>query len=200
MKTDYKPNSHKHKNEMKASAEEKKKVTKVAKGSIKKKSEARKFADVFISENVSNIKDYIFMDVLVPAIKKTIENIVVDGIDMLLYGEAGHTRRKSGSKVSYSKCYDRRDDRFASESRRSSRFDYDEIKFETRGEAEAVLDEMEDIIDAYSVVTVSDLYDMADLTSPYTANRYGWSSLRSAEVIRTREGYFLKLPKPKPID
>ena len=41
---------------------------------------------------------------------------------------------------------------------------------------------------------------MADLTSPYTSNKYGWTNIRSAEAVRVRDGYILKLPKAMPID
>lgn len=70
---EYKPNSHKSKEERKESIPEKH-VEKVISGTVKpkKKSEMQKFADVFISEDVNNVKSYIVMDVLVPAIKKAI--------------------------------------------------------------------------------------------------------------------------------
>lgn len=91
---EYKPNSHRSKEERKESIPEKH-VEKVISGTVKpkKKSEMQKFADVFISEDVNNVKSYIVMDVLVPAIKKAISDIVTNGIDMILYGEAGKSKR-----------------------------------------------------------------------------------------------------------
>jgi hypothetical protein len=51
------------------------------------------------------------------------------------------------------------------------------------------------------MVTVADMYDMADSTAPYTSNRYGWTSLRTAEVKRVQGGYYIiDLPKAAPID
>lgn len=38
---------------------------------------------MFISEDAGNIKSYVVLDVLVPAIKKAIADIVTGGIDML---------------------------------------------------------------------------------------------------------------------
>lgn len=202
---DYTPNSHRYKEEKKAAANEEKKIEKVVHGTAKtkKKSEISKLADVFISEDVSNVKSYVLMDVLVPAIKKAISDIVTNGIDMILYGESG--RRRSGgstSRVSYRNYYDQRSDDRRPEDRATtrSRFDFDEIVFQSRGEAEAVRDQMDDLIDRYGVVTVADMYDMADLTQPYTSNRYGWTNIRSATVERVRDGYVIRLPKAKPID
>lgn len=199
-----KPNSHKYKEEQKAAKEqEKKEVTKVVSGNVKtkKKGAAGKMADVFISEDVSNVKNYIFMDVLVPAIKKAISDIVRDGIDMILYGESGRSKRNSsGSKVSYASYYD--GDRKASHPRsnNNARFDFEDIIFETRRDAEDVREQMEELIDHYGTVSVSDMYDMAGLTAPYTANKYGWINIRTAEPVRVRDGYILKLPRPMPID
>lgn len=97
----YRSNSHKAKAEAKEAAE--KKVDKVVTGNVKrkKKSEVSKFKDVFISEDVSNVKSYIFLDVLVPAIKKAVSDIVKDGIDMMLYGDKRSGSRGSSSYVSY---------------------------------------------------------------------------------------------------
>ena len=200
---DYKPNSNRFKEEQRAAAREEKRVVKpvATSAKTKKKSEVKKLTDIFISEDASNVKSYIFMDVLVPAIKKAISDIVTDGIDMILYGSTGGSRRKSSSsKVSYSSYYDR-DRRDRRESRAStSRFNYDDIVVDYRGEAEDMLERMEEIIDTYQIVSVADMYDLAGLTAPHTANKYGWTNLRNAKVVRTRDGYVLDLPKALPID
>ena len=142
------------------------------------------------------------MDILVPAAKKLISDIVRDGIDMILYGETGrNSNRRSGDYVQYGRFSDPRDRRPRQDSRPRSRFDYDDILFETRGEAERALDQMYDIIRQYTYVTVADLYDMADITAPYTSNKYGWMSIDNAKIRRTRDGdYVLDLPKAMAID
>ena len=203
---EYRPNSHKSKETQKeGTAPPDKKVEKVISGSAKpkKKGEMQKFADVFISEDVGNVKSYILMDVLVPAIKKAISDIVTNGIDMILYGETGRTRKaSSGTKVSYGKFYDREPDR-RRERLASSRggYDYDDIVFETRGDAESVLDAMNDIISQYGVVGVGVLYDLADVsTDNYAVNKYGWTDISGCKPVRVRDGYILKLPKALPIN
>ena len=196
----YKPNSHRSKTEQKESPNERK-FEKVVSGETKtKKNEMRKFKDVFISEDIGNVKSYIFMDVLVPAIKKAVSDIVRDGIDMILYGGSRRSSGSSGSKVSYRNYYDHRDDRYSPEPRTSSRFDYEDIVYTHRGDAEAVLAQMREAIEEYGLVSVAGMYDMADRTAPYTAYKYGWTSLRTAEVSRARDGYIIKLPKAMPID
>lgn len=200
---DYTPNSHRFK-EGKAEVPAEKKVEKVVTGvaKTKKKSEVSKFADVFISEDAHNVKSYIMNDIIVPTVKKAI----MGALDMILNGgSTGYSdRRPTVSKVSYARCYDDPRDSNRAVSVSNSRFDYDDIMFTTRGDAERVLREMDAVIDEYKIITVADMYDMAGLSCPYTSQRYGWTNIRNAEVVRVRDGndygYVIKMPKAMPID
>ena len=196
--TKFPNNSHRAKEEQKTSLAEKK-VEKVTTGKVKtkKRSEGSKLKDVFISEDVRDVKSYIFLDVLVPAIKNAIVDIVTDGVNMI-FGTGKKRSSSSSNYVSY-RDYSRRDDRSRA-SRSSSRFNYDDLIFESRGEAENVRDQMDAMIDRYGVVTVADMYDMADISAPYTSNKYGWTNLRNADIVRVRDGYVIKLPRAVPID
>ena len=201
MIEEYKPNSHKYKEDQKRAIPEKK-VEKVISGTVKskKKSEIKKFADVFISEDVTNVKSYILLDILVPAIKKAISDIVTNGIDMILYGGTGKTKSNTAaSKISYRSYYDssRRD---YSTVRTKIGYSYDDIIFDNRGEAEDVLSRMDELVSTYGLVSVADLYDLVGITGNYTDNNYGWTDIRSACVIRVRDGYMIKLPKALPIN
>lgn len=191
---EYKPNSHKAKEEQQI----RKKADKIINGSVKtrKKSEIQKFADVFIQEDAQKVKSYILMDVLVPAVKKAISDVVTNGIDMVLYGENGRIKKDSTvSKVSYRSYYDKRDGRRDSSTRTRSGYDYDDIILDNRGEAEEVLVRMDELIDTYGIVSVADLYDLVGITGNYTDNKYGWTDVRSASVVRVRDGYMIKLPR-----
>ena len=199
----YKPNSHKSKEENKALPDEREKLEKVIKGTAKiKKNEMRKLRDVFISEDVKSVKSYILMDVLVPAIKDAIEDIVTNGIRMVLRGETSARKSSSASKISYNRIYDSKinNDRFARDSSPSIRYSYDDIVLESRGEAEDVITRMEEIIEEYGFVRVADLYDHVGITGDYTDNKYGWTSIRSAEPVRVRNGYMLRLPRAIPLN
>lgn len=201
----YTPNSHKYKEQQNASPTEEKKVTKVVNGQVKtKRNDVRKLADIFISEDISNVKSYIFMDVLVPAIKKAIYDIVTNGIDMFLYGGSGKGRNNQpGAKVSYRNYYEQKNNggyRASDNARQSNAFDYDDIVFNNRGEAEAALQQMKDIIARYGIVTVNDLYEMTPLSAPYTSQKYGWMDVSNVDIVRVRDGYILKLPRAVPID
>lgn len=194
----YKTNSDKSRQ-----VKQEKKVEAVITGTAKtrKKGEIRKFADVFIAEDANNVKSYVLMEVIVPAVKKAISDIITTGIDMILYGEAGRSKKNtSASKVSYRNYYDRESDRYRAGSVRNAP-DYDDILFATRGDAEAVLDAMYDIISQYGTVSVSDLYELARVPNDnFTMNRYGWTNLGGATPVRVRDGYILKLPRAIPLN
>jgi hypothetical protein len=193
---EFKPNSHKYKKEQ---TEEKKESKKVVSGSVKskKKSEVKKLADTFIAEDVNNVKHTIFTDIVVPTAKKLVYEAFTTAVEMFLYGES--RGRKSGtnaSRVSYRSYYNE-DRRERPTNRTRSSFDYDDIIFDNRGDAEAVLSAMEDNIEEYGMVSIADLYEFADVsTNNYMLGKYGWTNLRSADVVRVRDGgYMIKLPR-----
>lgn len=195
------PNSNKYKKEK--AEKEKKEIVPVVKGKVtKKKNLGRKVSNSLIGEEFKNVKSYVILDVLIPAVKKAISDIVTNGIDMLLYGESGRTKRSSNiSHVSYSRMYDR-DDRYRTRTTTRARtgYDFDDIILETRSEAEEVLNQLYEMLDQYQVVTIADLYDLVGVTRSYTDNKYGWTNLQGAEVVRVRDGFVIKLPRAYPID
>lgn len=190
----FEPNSHKSKeNDVKE-----KKIDKIVNGKVKKKSEARKLANIFISEDAGNVGSYIFTEILVPAIKKAISDVFTNGIDMLLYGES-RSKKKNQTSVSYKNYYERdnRDERY---SERKRPYNYDEIVIDNRGEAEEVLARMDELIDVYGTVSVADFYELVGASGSYTDNKYGWTNIRDARVVRTRDGYIVKLPRAVPLN
>lgn len=200
--SDYKPNSHKYKEAQKqgSTPSTKREIKPVIKGKakVKKKSEIRKFADVFIADDMSNVKSYIVDNMVVPGVKKLMVGIISTAAEMI-FGETGYRRDNRdgrGSYISYGSRYrNEHDPRSVSAAR--PRFDYNDILFESRGEAEAVLRAMWGSIEDYGYVSIADMYDMADLTAPpFTSVKYGWTDLREAHVVRTFDGaYIIKLPR-----
>jgi hypothetical protein len=202
----YASNSHKSKEQPK---DVEKKVQKVVSGGVKtkKKNEIRKFADIFVAGDLASVGDYLLYDIVVPNVKRLVEDISVSGIRMFLHGKDG--AKSSGTsygmpKISYRGYYeqDKRDPRSSGREdyRSRSRFDFNDLEFEHRGDAEMVLTQMDEMLDRFKVVTVLDMYDAAGVTAPYTADKYGWTDLHEAKVVPTRGGYIIKLPKAFPVD
>ena len=192
MKTNYQSNSHKSK---RIAVEDKNKVDKIVKGKVKTKKKNSILAS-FINDDLQDIKKYIVEDVLIPTIKKTITDVVKNSIDMFFYGEVSRSNRSNSSRISYSSYYDRdREPR----SRRNSLL-IDDIVLESRAEAEEVLDRLDEMIEEFGMASVLNLYDLIGVTAPFTADKYGWTDIRSASVVRTKDGYMLKLPRALPLD
>ena len=82
---------------------------------------------------------------------------------------------------------------------RGSNSKFETIEFDTFGEAQAVLDQLEAILEGAGVVTVADLYNEADITCPFTGNDNGWYDISSAKIASDGNVYWIKLPKPQPI-
>lgn len=204
----YKPNSHTSKEKDRDLKE--KKIEKVVKGNVKIKKKSG-LSKLFISEDIVDIKSYVMFDVLVPAAKKAISDIVTNGmdiitngVDILLYGETGRGRKSPmSSRISYRSYYERDDrDRDRDKvNRRSSIYSYEDIILESRVEAEEVLNRLDELIDVYGMASISDLYDLVGKSSlgRYTDCDYGWTNLRTATHVRVRDGYLLKLPRATPL-
>lgn len=184
---------------------EAKHIKPVVQAKVKKKSFGKKLAGSIVSEesNKNSVIDYILYDVLIPAAKSTISDMVTGGIEMLLFGE----KKSSNSRVNRSRGtsyvnyngYSRdsaRRDHLRRESR--ARFWNDDIFFNTRGEGERVIDSMIDMADQFEYVSVADLYSLVGVDSQYTDNNYGWTlnMVTKATIERTRDGYVLDIPQP----
>lgn len=195
---DYGSNSHKSKEGNKPAP--KKDIQKVTSGVVKtaKKGGLAKLISVFVNEDIDDVKEYIFMEVIVPGIKDTLSQMITNGVDMILYGEVRRSR-DSKSRTNYGRYYSRDDRGSKSNSRKIS--NYDDLVFDSRRDADDVLKNMNDLLDNYDVVTVADLYDLVGKTgNGFTDHKYGWTDIRNAQVIRVRDGYGLRLPKALPID
>lgn len=182
-------------------AEERPKLEKVVDGTVKvrKKSTARKVAEVFISEELHNVGDSIIFDLLVPAIKNTIVDIVESGIEMLFYGKTakGSRRTRNGTTVLYDQ-FSKNNGINAPRSTRGSVYDVADAIFEDRGRAELVLDQLIEYIDRYKEATVHDFYDACGVTTTnYNDNYYGWKDLHGAIVTRARGGWVINMPEPQ---
>ena len=197
---DLKPNSDKYKERTKTESE--KNLGRIVTGtvSVKKKNDIQKFAETFVKEDLNTVKSYIWTEVLLPAFKA----VISDSVNMMLYGETSRNRKtnnKRVSQVSYSRYYDRPNDRREPNYVRSaSRYIFDDLKFEDRGDADEVLSTLDDLLNRYPSVSVADLNELAGITGRYTDNKYGWTDISQAYIERTRDGYILRMPKAIPLD
>jgi hypothetical protein len=208
---DYPSNS----NRDKARKDEPKVIESVVTGQVirRKRSLSSRIGDIFIGGDAQSVWSYVAFDVLVPAAKDMLSDAVSQGVERMLFGDS--TGRISSGRRNRSRDYSPGYTNYSKFSQPSSRgrgressgrefsrqarasHNFDEIILATRAEADEVLERMDDLIDKYGVVTVSDLYDLLDITSDFTDEKWGWSDIRSSSVRRDRRGYMLKLPRPE---
>ncbi len=193
--------SNSHRSKQKKQREEPTEIKKVTSGKVstKKKSFMSRMKEDLGGDDARSVGSYILYDVLIPALKDTLFDMIKGGAERALFGESSHTsrteRRKGRSYVSYSSYY--RDEPRTNRAPRMSDHDIEEdIMFDSREDAELVLSKMYDLIDDFGQASVADLYSLVGISSSYTSNRWGWDSVSRAYVKRNRSGeYSLVMPK-----
>jgi len=208
MEGEFPPNSVRAQKESEAESPEDKKVEPVVKGEVtrRKKPLGKRFHETFLGGDARGTAQYVVFSVLIPAAKDMLVEAGAQGIERLVYGESKRRGGYRGSMATGHIAYNRPpgvSDRPppATLSRRArSRFDFDEIILQSRGEAEEVLDRMFDLLSRYDSVSVADLYELTGVQSAHTDQKWGWTDLRGSSVHRTRTGGFLlDLPEPNPL-
>lgn len=204
LKVNYPGNSHKNKDKKPATSA--KKVEKVISGEAiqRKKTLGSKIRETLTGEDARSVGAYILFDVIIPAAKAMLADAASQGAERMLFGES-RGRRSSGVKpgyTSYNRMYNRdeRPPRRDLSQRARATHDFAEVVLSSRGEAEEVLDRLNDLIDTYDMATVSDLYDLVGITGSFTDDKWGWFDLRGATIRPVREGYLILLPKTQPLD
>lgn len=198
------------KNSIQQNVPQKKEIVKVTSGTVKakKKSTGEKIIETFLPGDIKDVRDSLVKEVLIPALKRTIYDFFTEGLNGLLYpGQARRTNRGVGGvRVDYGASWRNssiEEDRPKAQNRWERDFDFEQISFSTRADAEAVLAAMAGMIETYKWVSVAEFYDLAGVTSEnYQLNKYGWKSIRNADILkdfRTGE-YYIHFPRPMPID
>lgn len=168
---------------------------------VKKRNGLVKFAEAFLPEDVSDVKGYILVDVVIPSIKKIIDEI----FHIILWGDSGasYSRKPSSfSRASYQNYYDRRRSQPDSTPKSESSvfvMDYD-FTFEFEEQARDLLNWMMETIRENGLVRLSEVKEEIGISSPWTESKYGWTNLNGFKIIDTHrmndERWVLKLPKP----
>lgn len=195
---------------------EEKKIEAVVTNEVKtqKPSLLKRFKNVFIGGDSRTVVQYVLMEVLVPQAKDIATEMVSQGVEKLIYGEARPGTRRFGSRPGGATNYTRysgignrplgsamRDPRDRPPNPVQPRGEsFDDLLFATRLEADTVLERMYDLLNEYEIVSVADLNSLTNRSSSYVDQKWGWTALHGSQVRRTRDGYILELPRPVSID
>lgn len=153
----------------------------VVKGKIEDNSNA------FFKGSVQNAGKSILNDILIPAAKDTVYNMFSSFLSSVLFGNSdipqrgvrnsGPMRTMDGrqyndySSLSRGNPFDNRSNM------QRSVYEYQNIEFETRGDAELALGMLRDICDEQGFCTVLNLYEISGNRPNSTDNNWGWYSL-----------------------
>lgn len=179
---------------------------------VRDKPMRRRVAEAFVSDERGNIKDHVIFDVVIPAIKNAICDVITDGITMFLFGDKKRRRVGDGPvRTSYGSFWassitetNRRTEVSASPAR-SSMGRYMDAAWESKDEANEVLDQMTEIFGEYKVLTVADFFGLIDDPKNFPIesvhNKWGWKSLSEARVEKVGSGLWgITLPRPQHLD
>lgn len=190
-----------------------KRVQKVVEGKVtrRKKPLGTRVREMFLADADGSVVDYVFGEVLIPALKDMMTDAVSQGFERMIYGETRSNNRRARPTSSafssnpnrvaynqYSSANQRRDERPSP--RRRASHDFDQVILGSRAEAIDVIESLRDIIGKYEVVSVQDLYEMIGEEFHHTDSKWGWTDLTDAMPRRVSNGYLLELPKTEPID
>ena len=174
---------------------------------VKKKSAFAMFFDNFFSGDMRAIRDYAIKDVLLPAAKRTLSNLISNSVEMLLFGETRGPRNNdlySSSRpnkyTSYGAYYDA-PKVSAKSSVRTEYEDYRTFVYPTAKDADDVLNYLRAEIQIYDRCKVSKIYEATSKQWDPAWENYVWYDLDSASVRYSADddGYIMTLPRPTAI-
>jgi hypothetical protein len=198
-----------------------KKIEKVVSGEVQRRKPTlgKRIKTVFMGGDSQSVKDYVLLEVIIPAFKDTIADAVTGGIERMIFGES--YRPRPGRRGAYgpgahnafnyaaisARNAGMAPGRFQNDPRNhlsrqaQGSHTFDEVIFPSRADAEAVLTQMFELLDQFEVVAVSDFLELSGVSGNFTDHRFGWTDLRGVQAHRTRGGgYILGLPPTEPID
>ena len=175
----------------------------------RKKSVGRRFREQFAGDDAKTVGQVLLFDVVVPATKNLLFDLVREGAQRLLFGGSRPAQSSVigtvlGSRTSYSsfsKPQAVQTPTAASAGmtpEQRAMHDFSGVIFPTREQATLVIDTLSDYIENFGTVSVNDFYAAIGESPTFTSVKYGWTSLAQAQVRHIgRDGYLLEMPKPK---
>lgn len=177
----------------------------------RKKSMAKKFAEVFIEEDINEVKRAVFEDTIKPGIKRIIFDMVTGALNGILFGSTGTTDIFTGrgnkpydyTQHSKSKSTPNR----PTFSRGYGDFDaFRDYTFDSKSYAESILRTLYEYVVSDGYVTLFDYYKEIEVRTEYTDKDWGWSEedLRFVKPklvwVDGAQRWALNLPRPRALN
>lgn len=213
MTENYPGNSKKERSEEAKSESSRPEIKKIVttSGTVRKASLGSRMRETFAGEGARETGTYVFFDVIIPAVKAMVFDTITQGADRILFG--GRDVIRSGmanaprTRTNYNQISTKAANNYPGrnfegggrEISRTARTNhrFDEILLDSRGEAEMVLDTMQDLISRFQWVSVPEFYSMVDVTAEFTDEKWGWTNISTAQIRPSRGKYVILLPSPE---
>lgn len=192
-------------------------VKPVTQAVVKKRSGIGRLFKNFIAEDVTNVKGFLFKDVLVPSVKNAIADLIISATNMTLFGKSGQVGRRPGiigkvGNTNYGNMY--RGNLAVNQSTLNGTlqqqnptqvadiYDFNEICYTSYQAAEEVYVKLCERIALYNMATVANLYTFSGITTnEATYSNWGWYDIPTHRIESAGGGYYvLILPKAIPLN
>lgn len=159
--------------------------------------------DFFGLDEMKTFRDYV-------GLLSDVTNRVYGAIDILTGGRnSGDGRYYASNRINYGGQYRQastnsqnanRQAQGSARQRLDAPVSYRDIEYANRGKAELVKANILDLLQHYTAVSISDIFDLSELTDPngYNDAKYGWTELSDADIRIVYLGngkYGLDLPR-----
>ena len=182
-----------------------KKVEQVTGSAIqRKKPLGRRIAENFTGADAQNVGQYVLFEVVLPQVKDLIYDVGSSALQRALFGDRGGKTYTSSSRRGYSPTPYSTISATPKQQMQhpviSASDEFGEIIVENRGKAQEVMDQMGNLIETYSMASVSDLKASVGLTGNFTDEKFGWVTMGGTDIRRVggnQPGYLLIFPRPQ---
>lgn len=162
------------------------------------KKEKNNYLNEISNMSIGSLFDYAMRKILIPYGKKAILEI----LEAFFYSKTNGSTivGPSEQKTSYNSMFSSSTSTSTSivpknDVRNRSVYAYEDIVFERYEKAEGLLNALRGTIEKFHRVKVSDFYEFLDMEIAPNDYSFGWTDLNGADVVGTKGGYRLSLPR-----
>lgn len=173
----------------------------VAQGRLKTVKRRTRLSDIFTPEDTSSVASFVFTRLIIPRLQVLAVDTINAVARAIFLGErtSGPSRKTPGGYTPYQEYYGEEKkpaSKLSSSKKTNGSFQFQDVVVDSYGDAQLILDRLDEQLDDQGYVTVSYLYEAAGLPCPFTGNYYGWENISSARIVTDSDGYRIEMPEP----
>lgn len=173
----------------------------VAHGRLKTVKRRTRLSDIFTPEDTSSVASFVFTRLIIPRLQVLAVDTINAVARAIFLGErtSEPSRKTPGGYTSYQGYYGgekKPATKLSSSKKTNGSFQFQDVVVDSYGDAQLILDRLDEQLDDQGYVTVSYLYEAAGLPCPFTGNYYGWENISSARIVTDSDGYLIEMPEP----